>query len=202
MRFRLPTGLAVLALAVVCFAAQPAQAQRGGHYGRGFYGGAYRGGLYGGGLYGDGFYRGYRYPGDWGYAPYAYRAYTPYYYEAPATVYTERNYYNPPTYVETPATVAAPATAVASTVARVTIMDNAIEPRTLTVAPGTTIQFVNNCARPESIVANNGSWTSGNMPTGMTFNMTFREPGMYTFHSGGQVQGTIIVSGAAPSTGY
>lgn len=72
------------------------------------------------------------------------------------------------------------------------------EPATLTVAPGSTVQWFNDDALPHTVTATDGSWDSGNLAPGGTFQRQVDSAGTYAYlcryHPG--MTGTIVV--AAP----
>ena len=72
------------------------------------------------------------------------------------------------------------------------------EPATLTVAPGATVRWFNDDALPHTVTATDGSWDSGNLAPGASFERRYDLPGTYPYlclyHPG--MTGTIAV--AAP----
>lgn len=72
------------------------------------------------------------------------------------------------------------------------------EPATLTVAPGATVRWFNDDALPHTVTATDGSWDSGNLAPGASFERGYDLPGTYPYlclyHPG--MTGTIVV--AAP----
>ncbi len=72
------------------------------------------------------------------------------------------------------------------------------EPATLTAAPGVTVRWFNDDGLPHTITAADGSWDSGNLAPGATFDREYDLPGTYLYlcryHPG--MTGTIVV--AAP----
>ncbi len=70
------------------------------------------------------------------------------------------------------------------------------EPATLTVAPGSTVRWFNDDALPHTVTATDGSWDSGNLAPGGTFERQFDSPGTYAYlcrYHPGQT-GTIVVA--------
>lgn len=55
------------------------------------------------------------------------------------------------------------------------------EPATLTVAPGSTVRWFNDDALPHTVTATDGSWDSGNLAPGGTFERQFDSPGTYAY---------------------
>lgn len=72
------------------------------------------------------------------------------------------------------------------------------EPATLTVVQGATVRWFNDDALPHTVTASDGSWDSGNLAPGTTFERGFVLPGAYPYlcryHPG--MTGTIV--GATP----
>ena len=73
------------------------------------------------------------------------------------------------------------------------------EPKVLTVAPGTTVEWVNDGGR-HSVEADDGSFKSDALKQGDKFEHTFDKPGKYPYHcefhgekGGKDMAGTIIV---------
>lgn len=94
----------------------------------------------------------------------------------------------------------------AATVA-VSAVDNAFEPRPITVAAGDTLVWTNNGQRPHNITLDNGSATSGTLNNGQSFSRAFTAPGTFayycSFHGGpgGEgMSGTITVAAAQATT--
>jgi predicted lipoprotein with Yx(FWY)xxD motif/plastocyanin len=97
------------------------------------------------------------------------------------------------------AATAAPSTAAGQTVS-VAISNFAFAPKTLTVAPGTTVEWTNQDSAGHTVTADNSAFDSGNMNQGATFKFTFTQPGTYAYYCryhggpGGQgMAGQIIV---------
>ena len=63
----------------------------------------------------------------------------------------------------------------------VSIQDNFFEPEQLTVAPGTTVTWVNDGAVPHTSTADDGAWDSGTLQPGESFSFTFDDPGDYSY---------------------
>lgn len=74
--------------------------------------------------------------------------------------------------------------------------DEAFEPRSLTVQPGTIVQFVNRGNHVHTVSDADGRWDSGDIQPGASFTARFQFPGKYNFlcrhHQG--MTGTITVS--------
>ena len=63
----------------------------------------------------------------------------------------------------------------------VSIQDFFFEPDQLTVAPGTTVTWVNDGAVPHTSTADDGAWDSGTLQPGESFSFTFDDPGDYSY---------------------
>jgi predicted lipoprotein with Yx(FWY)xxD motif/plastocyanin len=88
----------------------------------------------------------------------------------------------------------------AGQVVGVNISNSAFEPKTLTVAPGTTVVWKNPDSMAHTVTADNGAFDSGNMNQGDGFKFTFTQPGTYAYYCryhggpGGQgMAGEIVV---------
>ncbi len=81
-------------------------------------------------------------------------------------------------------------------VARVTITGYAFTPKTLTVAPGTTVRWTNKDSAIHTVVSDTTAFTaSNNLSTGKSFTHTFGKTGTYRYHYGlhAFMTGTVIV---------
>ena len=63
----------------------------------------------------------------------------------------------------------------------VSIQDFFFEPDQLTVAPGTTVTWVNDGEEPHTSTADDGMWDSGTLQPGESYSFTFDEPGDYSY---------------------
>jgi len=83
----------------------------------------------------------------------------------------------------------------------VTIVDLAFEPASLTVEPGTTVTWTNTGVAPHTVSAKDGSFGSGMLQSGATFEQTFADPGTYAYlcqvHP--EMSGTIEVAATNPA---
>jgi plastocyanin len=70
----------------------------------------------------------------------------------------------------------------ASAVGAATIKDTAFHPATLDVAAGTTVTWTNLDGFGHSVTADDGSFDSGTVSGGATFNHVFDTPGTYAYH--------------------
>ncbi len=85
-------------------------------------------------------------------------------------------------------------------VARVAIQGYAFAPKTLTVAPGTTVTWTNKDSDIHSIVSDTAVFTaSDDLHTGKSFTHTFTKVGTYTYHCGQHafMTGAVIVKSPA-----
>jgi plastocyanin len=77
----------------------------------------------------------------------------------------------------------------------ITMRDNVFNPQTVIVLRNATIRWSNNGANIHTTVADNGTWSSGNVTPGLTFSHTMSNAGTFgyrcTIHPG--MTGTIIV---------
>ena len=64
----------------------------------------------------------------------------------------------------------------------VTIANFAFSSKTLTVSAGTTVTWTNNDAAAHTVTADDNSFNSGNMATGVTFSHQFTTAGTYAYH--------------------
>ena len=85
----------------------------------------------------------------------------------------------------------------------VSIEDFFFSPANMTVAPGTTVTWVNNGRAPHTSTADDGAWDSGTLQPGESFSFTFDQAGTYTYlctiHP--DMTGTITVSGGGGGGG-
>jgi LPXTG-motif cell wall-anchored protein len=63
----------------------------------------------------------------------------------------------------------------------VSIQDFFFEPDQLTVAPGTTVTWVNDGEQPHTSTADDGTWDSGTLQPGESYSFTFDDPGDYSY---------------------
>jgi plastocyanin len=79
----------------------------------------------------------------------------------------------------------------------VSIEDFFFSPANMTVAPGTTVTWVNNGQAPHTSTADDGTWDSGTLQPGESFSFTFNQAGTYTYHCTihPNMTGTITVGG-------
>jgi plastocyanin len=86
----------------------------------------------------------------------------------------------------------------------VSAYDDYFQPATITVAPGTTVRWINYGRHTHTVMSNDGRWNSGDIQPGASYAATFTQPGTYSYHCchhRPEMQGTVIVSpvGTAPS---
>jgi plastocyanin len=107
--------------------------------------------------------------------------------------------------------LAAPPPAPAAEPIRVEIGDNTFGPNKITVPLGATVVWTSVGQRPHTVTADDGSFDSGRLENGGTFQQTFTTPGTFSYYcdfhggKGGEgMAGTVIVAGesaAAPDHG-
>ena len=85
----------------------------------------------------------------------------------------------------------------------VSIQDFSFSPGQITVAPGTTVTWVNKGPSPHTTTADDGSWDSGTLQQGEDFSFTFDQPGTYTYHCSihPDMTATVKVSGSGGGGG-
>ncbi|HEY2916191.1 MAG TPA: cupredoxin family copper-binding protein [Candidatus Limnocylindrales bacterium] len=64
----------------------------------------------------------------------------------------------------------------------VAIVDFAFNPTTITVKAGDTVTWTNTGSTAHTVTADDGSFDSGNLNGGATFNHTFATAGTFTYH--------------------
>ncbi len=81
----------------------------------------------------------------------------------------------------------------------VSIQDFAFNPPNITVAPGTTVTWVNNDSAPHTTTADDEMWDSETLQQGESFSFTFDTPGTFPYfceiHP--MMRGSVTVSGGA-----
>ena len=79
----------------------------------------------------------------------------------------------------------------------VSIQDFLFSPDQMTVAPGTTVTWVNDGQQPHTSTADDGTWDSGTLQPGDDYSFTFDQPSTYTYHCSihPDMTATITVSG-------
>ncbi|HEX3550657.1 MAG TPA: cupredoxin domain-containing protein [Candidatus Elarobacter sp.] len=78
------------------------------------------------------------------------------------------------------------------------IRDDAFVPATMTVAPGTTVTFVNDDDDAHTATADDASWDSEGLNQGQKWTHAFAKAGKYTYHCTvhPMMHGTIVVKSA------
>jgi plastocyanin len=76
----------------------------------------------------------------------------------------------------------------------VSIRDNYFDPADIVVAPGTTVEWVNEGANPHSVVADNGMFDSGLLYPGESYQVTFDGQGTVTYHCSPEMTGSVTVA--------
>lgn len=76
------------------------------------------------------------------------------------------------------------------------VQDNAFEPKTISVPPGTTVRWVNYGKHAHTVTADDGLWDSGDLPPGEAFSQTFHKPGSFSYHCRHHqdMQGVVVVA--------
>jgi len=97
----------------------------------------------------------------------------------------------------------APAAGAQGQTMTVSIEDFFFSPANMTIAPGTTVTWVNNGQAPHTSTADDGTWDSGTLRPGESFSFTFDQAGTYTYlctiHP--DMTGAITVSGGGGGGG-
>jgi plastocyanin len=95
----------------------------------------------------------------------------------------------------------APTAGARSKTMTVSIKGFAFNPPNATVAPGTTVTWVNDDQAPHTATANDGAFDSGTLQPGQSYSFAFDKPGTYAYHCNihPDMTGTITVSGASAS---
>ena len=90
----------------------------------------------------------------------------------------------PPVARSTPAGRSAPGEGVAPAggAASATIVDFGFTPVTLTVKAGTTVTWTNMGSASHTVTADDGSFASGTLASGATYQQTFSKVGTYAYH--------------------
>jgi plastocyanin len=83
----------------------------------------------------------------------------------------------------------------------VSIKNFAFNPPNATVAPGTTVTWVNNDQTAHTVTANDGAFDSGTLQPGQSYSFKFDKAGTYAYHCNihPDMTATITVSGASAS---
>jgi len=101
-----------------------------------------------------------------------------------------------------------PAPAPAAEGARVAMVDNEpdltrwhFDPAEITVAPGSTVVWVNQGNEDHTVTADDQSFDSGYKKKGASFQRAFPRPGRYTYHCAPHpwMKGTVVVSAGTPA---
>jgi plastocyanin len=70
----------------------------------------------------------------------------------------------------------------ATTRERVKIVDFAFHPKTLSIAKGTKVKWVNKGSTSHTTTSNKGLWDSGVLAPGQTFSRVFKKAGTFKYH--------------------
>ena len=76
----------------------------------------------------------------------------------------------------------------------VSIQDGYFDPADITVAPGTTVRWVNEGVYPHNVTAHNGLFDSGTLYPGDSFSVTFDGQGTVTYHCAPEMTGSVTVA--------
>jgi plastocyanin len=71
--------------------------------------------------------------------------------------------------------------------------DGYFYPADITVPSGTTVVWTNVGEKPHTVTAHDGSFASGTLYPGETYQVTFYEPGTYTYQCSNAMQGSVTV---------
>lgn len=90
----------------------------------------------------------------------------------------------------------------ATSASTVYIYDNSYSPQTLTVPVGTTVTWINSGNSQHTVTSDSGSFSSGTLYYGSSYNVSFGTAGTYQYHcsyNGSAMSGTIIVTDGGSS---
>lgn len=87
-----------------------------------------------------------------------------------------------PTPTPSPTTPTGPVSSVSVVSGATTMTTTAYSPNPITVARGTTVQWVNNDNTTHTSTANGGAWNSGPLAPGGQFSFTFQNAGSFPYH--------------------
>lgn len=89
----------------------------------------------------------------------------------------------------------------ASSVVRVSTVDDVFMPRTITIRAGTTVRWTNRGMHPHTVTADTHAFNSGTLSPGQTFSHVFTRPGTYRYYcifhgapGGIGMSGTVVVT--------
>ena len=74
------------------------------------------------------------------------------------------------------------------------IRDNYFDPADIVVAPGTTVEWVNEGQNPHKVTADNGLFDSGLLNPGESYQVTFDGSGTVTYHCSPEMTGSVTVA--------
>jgi uncharacterized protein (TIGR03000 family) len=101
-------------------------------------------------------------------------------------------------------TYSAPAPGNKIVIENVALYDNSVRPSTITVAPGTTVQWRNSGEHTHTVTSNSKGWDSGELYPGEVFSYTFNRPGTFAYHCtlhANEMRGVVVVKGEANRQG-
>ena len=75
----------------------------------------------------------------------------------------------------------------------VSVYDGYFDPADISVPSGTTVVWTNEGEKPHTVTAHDGSFASGTLYPGESYQVTFYEPGTYTYQCSDSMQGSVTV---------
>jgi plastocyanin len=75
----------------------------------------------------------------------------------------------------------------------VSAYDGYFDPADITVPSGTTVEWTNVGEKPHNVTAHDGSFASPVLYPGESYQVTFYEPGTYTYQCSDSMQGSVTV---------
>ncbi len=102
------------------------------------------------------------------------------------------SFYDPASAADEPACPVAPPVRMVE----VGVSDNAFGPATLTIAPGTRVQWMNHGRHAHTVTSETGLWDSREIGPGGGYAVTFMQPGTYPYYCRlhpREMRGTIVV---------
>jgi plastocyanin len=83
----------------------------------------------------------------------------------------------------------------------ITIQNSSFNPSMLTIKAGTTVTWINKANGTMDVTSDSGTFSSGNLSTGQSFNYTFSNTGTFPYHSSinPSMTGQILVTNGTTS---